>query len=113
MTFFIILNKKSLMGSSKTVQYSAKEKTFARTAKAMGHPARIVIVQFLAAYGLGTNKHFMEITKLCDATICQHLKELEHAGIITELYIKNKHYYRLCTKAEESVKELQLVFSQS
>src|SRR3989338_3778059 len=98
MTFFIILNKKSLMGSSKTVQYSAKEKTFARTAKAMGHPARIVIVQFLAAYGLGTNKHFME---------------LEHAGIITELYIKNKHYYRLCTKAEESVKELQLVFSQS
>mgnify|MGYP001806649539 CR=1 FL=1 len=100
------------MGSSKTAQYSVKEKTFAQTAKAMGHPARIVIVQFLAAYGLGTNKHFMEITKLSDATVCQHLKELEHAGIITEFYIENKHYYRLRSKAEESVKELQSVFTR-
>ncbi|MDH4473523.1 MAG: hypothetical protein QE487_13020 [Fluviicola sp.] len=54
----------------------------------------------------------MKITKLCDATVCQHLKELEHAGIITEFYINNKHFYRLRSKAEESVKELQLVFTQ-
>jgi len=99
------------MGSSKTAHYSLKQKGFARTAKAIGHPARIVIVEFLSTYGLGTNQQFMEATKLSDATVCQHLKELEHAGIITEFYVKNKHYYRLYGSAEFLVKELQTVFS--
>lgn len=98
------------MGSSKTAQYSLKQKGFARTAKAMGHPARIVIVEFLSSHGLGTNRQFMKATKLCDATVCQHLKELEHAGIITEFYIKDKHYYRLYKSAEFLVQDLQNVF---
>lgn len=64
------------MGSSKTYQYSVNQNNFARIAKAVGHPARVAIIQHLSRYGCLTNMQIMEITRLTDGTISQHLKEL-------------------------------------
>ena len=62
--------------------YSAEQEQIARFAKAMGHPARIAILQFLAKQ---TTCYFGDIHEelpIAKATVSQHLKELKDAGLI-------------------------------
>ena len=62
--------------------YSVKQEQVARFAKAMGHPARIAILQFLAKQ---TTCYFGDIHEelpIAKATVSQHLKELKDAGLI-------------------------------
>lgn len=62
--------------------YTVKQEQVARFAKAMGHPARIAILQFLAKQSqcyFGTIHEELPISK---ATVSQHLKELKEAGLI-------------------------------
>ncbi len=62
--------------------YSIKQEQIARFAKAMGHPARIAILQFLAKQ---TQCYFGDIHEelpIAKATVSQHLKELKDAGLI-------------------------------
>ena len=62
--------------------YSIKQEQVARFAKAMGHPARIAILQFLAKQ---TQCYFGDIHEelpIAKATVSQHLKELKEAGLI-------------------------------
>lgn len=98
------------MGSSKTHQYSNTQRSFAKTAKAIAHPARVAIVQYLSTYGLATNIDLMGVTRLADATVSQHLKELLHAGILSEVFDHHQHFYKLSGRAEDAVEELQLLF---
>lgn len=63
-------------------QYTDEQEQIARFAKAMGHPARIAILSFLAKQD---NCFFGEIHKelpIAKATVSQHLKELKDAGLI-------------------------------
>ena len=63
-------------------EYSIKQEQVARFAKAMGHPARIAILQFLAKQ---TQCYFGDIHEelpIAKATVSQHLKELKEAGLI-------------------------------
>lgn len=65
----------------KTIQ-SFDEEQLARFAKAMGHPIRITILQFLASMDscyFGDINNELPIAK---ATVSQHLKELKEAGLI-------------------------------
>ena len=60
--------------------YSIKQEQTARFAKAMGHPARIAILEFLAKQ---TQCYFGDIHEelpIAKATVSQHLKELKDAG---------------------------------
>lgn len=62
--------------------YSINQERIARFAKAMGHPARIAILEFLAKQ---PQCYFGEIHKelpIAKATVSQHLKELKDAGLI-------------------------------
>ena len=62
--------------------YSIKQEQIARFAKAMGHPARIAILEFLAKQ---TQCYFGDIhdeLPIAKATVSQHLKELKDAGLI-------------------------------
>lgn len=62
--------------------YTAKQERVARFAKALGHPARIAILQFLAKQ---TQCYFGDIHEelpIAKATVLQHLKELKDAGLI-------------------------------
>ena len=63
-------------------QYSTEQEQIARFAKAMGHPARIAILDFLAKQD---SCFFGEINAelpIAKATVSQHLKELKEAGLI-------------------------------
>ena len=62
--------------------YTVRQEQVARFAKAMGHPARIAILQFLAKQ---TTCYFGDIHEelpIAKATVSQHLKELKDAGLI-------------------------------
>ena len=62
--------------------YTDWQEQVARFAKAMGHPARIAILQFLAGQ---TTCYFGDIHEelpIAKATVSQHLKELKEAGLI-------------------------------
>lgn len=62
--------------------YTDNEQRLARLAKALGHPARIAIVRFLAAQESCFFGDIHEVLPISKATVSQHLKELRDAGLI-------------------------------
>jgi len=60
-------------------QYEA----LASQCKALAHPARLAILQFLAEKGTCVCGEVVEILPLSQATVSQHLKVLLQAGLIT------------------------------
>lgn len=62
--------------------YTAKQEQVARFAKAMGHPARVAILQFLANQTDCCFGDIFEELPIAKATVSQHLKELKDAGLI-------------------------------
>ena len=62
--------------------YTNRQEQLARIAKALGHPARVAIMQFLARQ---TECYFGDIHEelpIAKATVSQHLTELKEAGLI-------------------------------
>ncbi len=58
------------------------QEAIARFAKAMGHPTRIAILQFLAKRDTCYFGDIHEELPIAKATVSQHLKELKEAGLI-------------------------------
>ena len=63
-------------------KYSEEQDKIARFAKAMGHPARIAILQFLASQECCFFGNIHDELPISKATVSQHLKELKEAGLI-------------------------------
>lgn len=63
-------------------QYTAEQEQIARFAKAMGHPARMAILYFLAKQDSCYFGDIHEELPIAKATVSQHLKELKDAGLI-------------------------------
>ena len=66
----------------KTKQYTKEQELIARFAKAMGHPARMAILNFLAKQDSCFFGDIHEELPIAKATVSQHLKELKDAGLI-------------------------------
>ena len=62
--------------------YTEKQERIARFAKALGHPARIAIMQFLAKQEQCYFGDIHEERPIAKATVSQHLTELKDAGLI-------------------------------
>lgn len=70
------------MGITKTSLFSAHQNDIANLAKAIGHPARIAILEYLLKIeGCICNDIVAELG-LAQPTVSQHLKELKSVGII-------------------------------
>lgn len=63
-------------------KYTEEQEQIARFAKAMGHPARMAILQFLARQESCFFGDIHEELPIAKATVSQHLKELKEAGLI-------------------------------
>ncbi len=63
-------------------EYTTKQEQLARFAKAMGHPARISILEFLSKQNSCFFGDIHEVLPISKATVSQHLKELKDAGLI-------------------------------
>ena len=71
-----------LKNNMKTRNYTEREERIARFAKAMGHPARMAILHFLASQQSCFFGEIHEVLPIAKATVSQHLKELKDAGLI-------------------------------
>lgn len=70
------------MGASKTDLFTKQQNEIAAMAKALAHPARIAILQYLAKKNACVCGDIVDELGLAQATTSQHLKELKEAGII-------------------------------
>lgn len=70
------------MGVTKTDLFTADQNELARLAKALAHPARIAIIQYLLKTNSCVNGTLVQELGLAQATISQHLKELKEIGLI-------------------------------
>lgn len=70
------------MGVSKTEHFTERQNELATLAKALGHPARIAIIDFLLKTESCICGDIVNELPLAQPTVSQHLKELKNAGII-------------------------------
>jgi predicted transcriptional regulator len=70
------------MGATKTILFTKQQNQLADMARAIAHPARIAILQYLVKKNACICGDLVDELGLAQATISQHLKELKVAGII-------------------------------
>ncbi len=70
------------MAFSKAEHFEEQEIILARFAKALSHPARVAILNFLAKQNSCYCGDIVEMLPIAQSTVSQHLKELKNAGLI-------------------------------
>lgn len=70
------------MGATKTEHFSDRQNEIAVLMKALGHPARIAIIDHLLRTGTCICGDIVNELPLAQPTVSQHLKELKNAGLI-------------------------------
>jgi ArsR family transcriptional regulator len=70
------------MGLSKTKSFGTRENKVADLAKALAHPARVAILEFLSRQNSCMCGDIVDHLPLSQSTVSQHLAELKRAGLI-------------------------------
>jgi ArsR family transcriptional regulator, arsenate/arsenite/antimonite-responsive transcriptional repressor len=70
------------MGITKTDLFTENQNEIASLAKAIAHPARVAIIEYLLKVNACICNDIVNELPLAQPTISQHLKELKNAGII-------------------------------
>lgn len=70
------------MGISKTELFTDKQNQISTMAKALGHPARIAIMEYLMDVDTCICGDIVNVLPLAQPTVSQHLRELRNAGLI-------------------------------
>ncbi|TRX39029.1 ArsR/SmtB family transcription factor [Flavobacterium restrictum] len=70
------------MGITKTEHFTDEQNQLAVLAKALGHPARIAILEYLLKVNTCICGDIVSELPLAQPTVSQHLKELKNAGLI-------------------------------
>lgn len=91
------------MGASKTENFTDKQNTIATLAKALGHPARIAIMDYLIKVDDCICGDIVNELPLAQPTVSQHLKELKNAGLIKGSIEGNAICYCIDEKAVEKI----------
>ena len=70
------------MGLSKSKLFDEREVALAKSCKALGHPARIRILEFLLREKSATCQQVVDNLPLAQSTVSQHLAEMKIAGLL-------------------------------
>lgn len=89
------------MGASKSDSFTSEQNSLANLAKAMAHPARIAIIEYLLKSNACVCGDIVNELPLAQPTVSQHLKELKQAGIIKGSIDGNTICYCLKNEAIE------------
>ncbi|MFP3592550.1 ArsR/SmtB family transcription factor [Chryseobacterium sp. SIMBA_038] len=89
------------MGATKTDFFTEQQNQIATIAKALGHPARIAIIEHLLKVNECICGDIVNELPLAQPTVSQHLKELKNAGLIKGNIEGNKICYCIDDKAFE------------
>jgi|GEM_PF-653277 len=90
-------------------EYTEKQMRLARYAKALGHPGRVAIMEFLAKQKTCFFGEIHEQLPIAKTTTLQHLSELKDAGLIQSKTISSKVRYRI---NQRNLKEAKLFFGE-
>ncbi len=71
------------MGRSKSSKFNSEQNQIATLAKALAHPARVAILEFLAKQNVCICGDIVDELPLSQATVSQHLAELKRIGLIS------------------------------
>lgn len=96
--------------ASKKEQYQASQVKLARYAKAMSHPARLMILKFLEVTQSCTFGTLSAIVPISRASTAQHLTVLKSAKLVVCKSIPPHMYYSLNTRALEEAREIMGLF---
>ncbi len=96
------------MGATKTEHFTDKQNSIATLTKALGHPARIAIMEYLIKVDTCICGDIVNELPLAQPTISQHLKELKNAGLIKGNIEGNSVCY--CVD-EKAISKLQNYFA--
>lgn len=91
------------MGATKTDHFTEKQNKIATLAKALGHPARIAIMEYLLKVDTCICGDIVNELPLAQPTVSQHLKELKNAGLIKGDIDGNSICYCIDEKALEKL----------
>ncbi len=94
------------MGRSKKQVFSTDQNHIADLAKALGHPARIAILEFLARSNTCMCGDIVDKLPLSQSTVSQHLRELKNAGLIKGNIEGTRVCYCIDNKALEQARKL-------
>lgn len=92
------------MGATKTDHFTRKQNQLSILLKALAHPARIAIVEYLVKKKSCICNDIVNELPLAQPTISQHLKELKNAGLIKGNIEGNAICYCLDEKGFDIIK---------
>lgn len=98
------------MGATKTEHFTDRQNDIATLAKALGHPARVAIIEYLMKVNTCICGDIVNELPLAQPTVSQHLKELKNAGLIKGTIEGNSICY--CVD-EKALKKLENYFSKA
>ncbi|MDM9630102.1 ArsR/SmtB family transcription factor [Robiginitalea aurantiaca] len=98
------------MGLTKSEIFTEGQNRIATIAKALGHPARVAIVQHLFKAESCICGELVSEIGLAQPTISQHLKELKQVGLIKGNIEGTSVCYCIDVHAWESIKEVLIGF---
>ncbi len=88
------------------IDYSTREETIAKYAKALSHPVRVRILNFLEKQACCFTGELTEEIPMAQSTISQHLKELKEAGLIQGDVMPPRIKYCVNKKAWSEAKKM-------
>lgn len=94
------------MGITKTQNFNKAQNRIAAIAKAIGHPARVAIIEYLIKHNSCICNDLVEELPLSQSTISQHLKELKQIGLIKGEIEGPKICYCIDEKVWEETKDM-------
>lgn len=97
------------MGATKTDHFTNKQNDIAIIAKALGHPARVAIMEYLLSVSTCICGDIVNELPLAQPTVSQHLKELKNARLIKGTIEGNSICY--CVN-EKALQKMQNYFTR-
>ena len=94
------------MGATKTDLFTRQQNDIANMAKAIAHPARVAILQYLVKVNACVTGDLVDQLGLAQPTTSQHLKGLKTAGIIQGTIEGTSVCYCINPKVWKQYKEL-------
>jgi ArsR family transcriptional regulator, arsenate/arsenite/antimonite-responsive transcriptional repressor len=92
------------MGATKTESFTDYQNQLAVLTKALGHPARIAIIEYIIKVNSCICGDIVNELPLAQPTVSQHLKELKNAGLIKGSVEGSAICYCIDEKGFEKVK---------
>lgn len=93
----------SIMGITKNHLYTQDQIELARLFKALGHPARIAIIENLLEKGDLNCNDLRSFIQLAQSTISEHMKQLHEVGVLAVKVVKRGAYYQPVKEALEQI----------